>query len=425
MLFRFLEVENVRSMTFGRLDFGAPDGSERKWTLLLGQNGVGKSTLLRAAALLRAGSESLVELLGTPDSWVRNRQKQAVIRAEFVTAEGDHRPVELAIRRGQTLADVLRTNSVTLEALDRALAHSARNYMTVGYGVSRRTAAAGQTAWQRFQTPRARAVATLFDAEAGLHSIEAWAMDLHYRRRASGLRTIRESLDGLLPGIQFSHIDREARVLYFDTPDGPVPFEQLSDGYQNVAAWCGDLLYRLMEVFADYRRPLEARGVLLIDEIDLHLHPVWQRQLRRFLQERFPQLQVVATTHSALTAHQAGAGELVLLRREGPSAPTTLLPFPGEPRRMLLHQLLASPLFGLDTLESDWSDSRRQQYEHLRGRKRLTKSERAALAGLREELRQGPDWTTASFSDQKQVQLLRRIAEALPETAKTKRGGAA
>ena len=53
----------------------------------------------------------------------------------------------------------------------------------------------------------------------------------------------------------------------FDTADGPVSLDDLSDGYQNVAAWVGDLLYRTTGAFDDFSNPLATRGLLLLDEI--------------------------------------------------------------------------------------------------------------------------------------------------------------
>ena len=81
----------------------------------------------------------------------------------------------------------------------------------------------------------------------------------------------------------------------FQTMDGTVTLGELSDGYQNLAAWIGDLLYRITEAFAHHRQPLHARGLLLIDEIDAHLHPAWQRKLREFLTAKLPNFQIIAT----------------------------------------------------------------------------------------------------------------------------------
>lgn len=99
--------------------------------------------------------------------------------------------------------------------------------------------------------------------------------------------------------------------MIFKTPEGEVPLDDLSDGYQNVAVWVGDLLYRITSTFGDYKSPLKARGVLLIDEIDLHLHTKWQRSLLSFLKNKLPNFQLIVTTHSPMVAQQADDGDSI------------------------------------------------------------------------------------------------------------------
>ena len=200
-----------------------------------------------------------------------------------------------------------------------------------------------------------------------LNPLETWAIDLHYRRQDEGLAIIHEAMRKLLPGMTFKGIDRERRDLMFETVDGVVPLTYLSDGYQNMAAWCGDLLFRVTDTFDDYKDPLAARGVLLVDEIDLHLHPVWQRQLRNFLSDMFPNFQFILTTHSPLTAQQAGAGELFLVKRPTPSDAPLLEPVGIEPRTMLVHQLLMSPVFGIGTPDSVAVETMKNDYETVEG----------------------------------------------------------
>jgi hypothetical protein len=431
MFLRRLRLNNVRSLETLDLAFLKPDGTIRQWTLLLGENGCGKSTVLRACALLLAGSEALPELLGEPDSWIRLGQSEALLHADLVTAKGEPRQVEIKLQRGDKLKDVYERNKQTLDELDRALEHTPRNYLTIGYGVSRRLSAdqslnAGKTGAQRH--PRARSVATMFSNDAVLNPLESWAMDLHYRRGAAGLRIIKLALEKLLPGVGFAGIDKEQRQLLFDTPDGTLPLAQLSDGYQNVAAWCGDLLYRITEIFADYKNPLTARGLLLVDELDLHLHPLWQRQLIAYLSEKLPNFQIVGTTHSVLTAQQAGAGELCVLRRPAPDSAPLLEQFMGEPRRMMLHQLLVSPIFGLTTVDSTQVETMRHEFNQLRAKPvaAMSAEEKQRLPELRDEIKSLPDWSAATPLERKQSALLDKIEQALetsPASATSLRAG--
>lgn len=356
MFLKRLELNNVRSFEKAVVEFALvsedgvplarqPKGRSRQWTLLLGQNGTGKSTILRSAALLMAGSDALPGILQEAGSWVRKGSKVASIKGLIQTDAGKERLFELVLDRTMSLSDLFAHNRETLSALDEALKRATRNWFTAGYGASRRLSRAGaSSAWasgQSFTNPRIEAVQTLFSADAALHPLEAWAVDLDYKQGREGLDQIRETLARLLPGVTFERIDRESKQLIFLTPDGELPLGQLSDGFQNMAAWCGDLLFRITTAFKDYSQPLEARGLLLIDEVDLHLHPVWQRRLRAFLTESLPNLQVIASSHSPLTAHQCGPGELYVVRRNKPDGPAETSAYPGTPNRLFVHQFLA------------------------------------------------------------------------------------
>lgn len=413
MFLRRVILENIRSIRSLDLPLVAED-EPRKWTFLLGENGTGKSTVLRSIGLALAGSEALPELLGEPGDWVRLGTSEGRIRLQLSTASGEQREVALTLRRDHNIRELFEINHDLLEQLDAALEHTNRSYFTVGYGVSRHPSQdelVTQKGGKRFRHPRARAVATLFSGDAQLTSLPSWVMDLDYRRK-NGLEVVRTSLDQLLPGIEFAAIDRENRQLLFDTPDGQVPFSQLSDGYQNVAAWTGDLLSNITQVFGDYDRPLEARGLLLIDELGLHLHPVWQRQLMRFMNDQLPNFQVVATTHSPLTVHQAGEGELYFLRRTE-KGPAELHAYPGAPRTLMLHQLLTSPVFGLDTLDSEPIEQLKAEYRALRDATSRTAQQTDRLDALTAQLQDLPDWSEGIDGQDEVKDLLNDIKAAM------------
>ncbi|MCS4249464.1 AAA family ATPase [Pseudomonas sp. BIGb0164] len=417
-----VSLRNVRSIKSLDLDFRSSEGNARRWTLLLGENGCGKSSALRAIALLLAGSEALPDLLGEPDAWIRNGSKKCLISGILATAKGEIREIALEINRGDGIRQIFSRNHSSLEALDKALSFAERNYFVLGYGVSRRPAAPKSRSTfpdERSRVPRSMGVATMFSPDATLISLEQWAMDLEYRKGSSSMDAIRRALNQLLPDMQFSRIDRESRQIIFDTVDGEIPLSQLSDGYQNIAAWCGDLLYRITEAFPDRKDPLSTRGVLLIDEIDLHLHPTWRRKLVEFLSLTLPNFQFVATTHSALTAQQSGDGELYVIRREGKDHLPTLTPFVGEPRNMMLHQLLMSPMFGLRTMDSVAVENARSVVRTLSSKKTpLSVGESRELKHMYEVLSEAPNWDAIPEYAKEQIDLLKRINSTLDKDGK-------
>jgi energy-coupling factor transporter ATP-binding protein EcfA2 len=416
MFLSSLTLRNVRAIESLTLNFATPAGGQRRWTLLLGENGCGKSTVLRAAALLLAGSDALAELLGSPDSWIRNGCKSCRIEATLALPTGATAEVALVLHRGDRLRDVFARNQAALDLLDAAIHAADTPCFVLGYGVSRRPGHAALGPATPAGSPRARGLATLFSADAPLVSLEQWATDLDYRLGPRALKPLRTALDRLLHGLSFARIDRQSRQLMFATDDGEVPLRQLSDSQQSVAAWCGDLLYRITEAFPASKDPLATRGLLLVDELDLHLHPVWRRRLLDTLSAALPHVQFIATTHSALTAQQSGEGELYVLRREAPSQRPTLVPFVGDPRRMLLHQLLTSPMFGLETLESVEVERARGSLRSLAGRRAvLSADERQEKARLAEVLRSAPAWDAVPAYAREQAALLQDIKASLSQ----------
>jgi predicted ATP-binding protein involved in virulence len=179
-----------------------------------------------------------------------------------------------------------------------------------------------------------------------------------------------------------------------------------------VTAWVGDLMYRINETFNNFNEPLKARGLLLIDEIDLHLHPRWQRQLHAFLQTKLPNFQVIATTHSPLTAQQADEGELYALRRE--QKRVELIPFKGAPNKMLLHQILMSPVFGLESDESLKVEKAKTKIREISLKGRKSNADKALINRFSETLDETPlNLRTNSLLSEEDVELLSTINREL------------
>ncbi len=118
--------------------------------------------------------------------------------------------------------------------------------------------------------------------------------------------------------IHFLGVGEDENGLFpqFETPDGAVPLNVLSQGTQSIIQWLAHLLIGYAEYY-DYPHNLEDRpGVLIINEIDAHLHPSWQRRLIPTLTKYFPNLQIFCSTHSPLMLAGLKAGQVHLLKRD-------------------------------------------------------------------------------------------------------------
>lgn len=391
MFLKSIHLKNVKCFDELSLSFEeeAQAGTIRQWTLLLGENGTGKSTLLKAIALVTSGSEALSDLLTEPSDWIQYGEKECVISAVLLTKEMEEKKITLSIQQEHSRLDAIIHNKESLQWLDEALKQSPEDYFLVGFGAYRHLSSNDSFVGKRsaFLNVRAQSVATLFDPDATLNPLESWAMSLDYQHD-TGLDIVRDVLDDFLPGISFSQIDKQRGRLLFKTEDGIVPLRSLGDGYQSVAAWIGDLLYRVMQTFDNHPSPLEARGLLLIDEVDLHFHPKWQQELFSFLSSRLPNFQLIITTHSPMIAQQVGPGELHYIRRE--NGRINLEQFTGNPRSLLLNQMLMSEAFGVESDESWQLQEKKARYRKLRDQEQLSAQEKEELDQLATELSERP-----------------------------------
>ena len=411
MFLKSIYMNNVKCFSDLALSFEDENGDIRKRTLLLAENGMGKSTLLKAIALITGGRDAINDLLQEPSDWIRYKARSCEISAILVTKEREERKISLRIGPKDTRADVIVKNRQNLAWLDEALNQKKEDYFVLGFGASRHldTIKGRRTNTSTFTNERAQSVATLFDPYATTTPLSSWAMDLDYLENRTGLETVRKVLSNLLPEIKFHRIDKQSGHLLFHTPDGIVPLHCLSDGYLAMAAWMGDLLFRVLENFDDLKeQPLAAKGLLLIDEVDLHLHPKRQRDLFAFLDKWLPNFQFVVTTHSPMAAQQAREGELYCLTRE--RRKIHLYPFSGAPNTLLLHQLVMSPAFGLDTDESKEIEDMKNRYRSLRDKVDLSSKEQAELDKLTTVITELPLGGRASMIlSEEHEQLLRKI----------------
>ena len=117
---------------------------------------------------------------------------------------------------------------------------------------------------------------------------------------AHALVACEEAVKRFLPGYgNLRQEDGRRPQLWIDRNSTPIPVRQLSDGERGSLALVLDLTRRLAQANPELEKPAsEAEAVVLIDEIDLHLHPTWQRQIVHNLQITFPRCQFIATTHS-------------------------------------------------------------------------------------------------------------------------------
>jgi predicted ATP-binding protein involved in virulence len=163
--------------------------------------------------------------------------------------------------------------------------------------------------------------------------------------RSPALALVFDAILSLLP--EFSRVRFELRrsMLILERPDGSTqPFEDMSDGYRNLIALAADLAIKMsmLNPHLGDRALAETPGIVLIDEIDLHLHPRWQRRISEDLRRAFPKVQFICTSHSPFIVQSLRSGEELIVLDGQPTADTA---------NMTLEEV-AEGLMGVDDAET-------------------------------------------------------------------------
>jgi predicted ATPase len=404
-------LKSVRLVNIGPFEQLELELSDR-WNVLLGDNGVGKSTILKAIAVAICGeaAEAYAHRLvrsGCSDASIRLRTNQD---KEYVT--------QIFMSSGR--AKVTSVPSTPLEA---------EGWLALGFPALR------TITWERTKelppegegrsTPEDSLPLIRGDSDPRLDKLKAWIVNLDYiikdleaRRGAPGTISAKAGYEALLhrffdivarvtPGImvKFGGVDPQTKEVTIHTEDGLVPIETVSQGTASLLGWLGILLQRMHEMYSERNGndveassgsdaetlPQNRYALVLIDELDAHMHPKWQRLIVGTLKELFPNAQFVATTHSPLIVVGLERSEIYTLHRQstGPDRSTVILDRPKfNPKGWYSDQVLTSPLFGLESTLAPELATAVDRYTELAARdeKLLTQQDESEMARLAEML---------------------------------------
>lgn len=332
--------------------------------VILGDNGGGKSSVLRALAiavlapaLMRSGfvPYRLVrrQAPGTPD--VSHCLLKVIGRPDADEAAlGLSQRIELLARldpptRGNLDKIYLdyTPNSPVTPLLDDDYSPA---FFVVGYGATRRveTGDYSESSARRTRGLRYQRIAGLFEDHVALRPLTTWLGRVE--RNSQRFEEIVSLLTSVLPddiGFKGDFLAEDEQYL-FDFEGTPTPFSSLSDGYKAFIGWVGDLIGHLIDVAPVDRRLTEITGIVLVDEIDLHLHPAWQRQVVPLLSKAFPRLQFVFSSHSPLVATSVRR-ENIFVTGRGEDGTATIDQIDEQVYGQSVEHVLLSSYFGLTT----------------------------------------------------------------------------
>ncbi len=355
-------LHNFKGITHLELRFPPPCGDQESWVMLLGENGTGKSSILQGVALTLMGERQSNSLSLDASRFVKNDSTESEAWVE-VRLSGLDRPVRMRARRDSP--------NFTVEPKEPKV-------LLMGYGATRLLPHPGQavpfTHYIRVQN--------LFDPTAPLTDAETWLTDPSTLDDTQ-FDQVATALKDLLLLRDEDHFVRESGAVYANVLGARLTLRQLSDGLQSVLALAADIIITTHEYWPSMQ---DAEGIVLLDEIEVHLHPSWKLQIVNRLRRTFPRLNFLVTTHDPLCLRGLQEGEIVLLRRDREDQVEGVTNVPSVDH-LRADQILTSFLFSLPSTRSGDSAAMVSRYSRLLGEENRSPKEEAELRELESALR--------------------------------------
>ncbi|HRI72085.1 MAG TPA: AAA family ATPase [Polyangium sp.] len=369
MHIRKIVLENVRCFDRVELDLTRPDGSLAGWTVLAGRNGTGKSTLLKAIALAVAGPRVAGILQRSFLSWIKYGETTATATVNIVSYDADDNEgsaeKDFRVARDARLEWVRPAGDAEphiFPGMDLVLLDSTNpqgfgylgpwsdnpsKWFIAGYGPQRRIG--NQTDFKKAGRQMEARLWSLFDEETTLAESLQWLRDLRaqhleLREKTKTNPSLNEELknteklyqhivallnDGLLPD-DWTAVGFDLRSGLMVERNGlTISITGFSDGYRAAIALVLDIVRQMHRCFNERLEVTQRRingknviqvdheGIVLIDEVDAHLHVSWQQRIGFWLKQHFPNIQFIVTTHSPFVCQAADPKGLIRLPLPG------------------------------------------------------------------------------------------------------------
>ncbi|MDX6576893.1 MAG: hypothetical protein QOE96_2846 [Blastocatellia bacterium] len=364
-----IEIRNFKVIADLGLDFPVDLQEQGSWLLLLGENGTGKTSVLTALALALMGDKQrrkfLVEHKLKASEFVRFGCESGRIKV-YLTATPE--PIILNFSRRSSQ---FSTNSKEPKVL------------LLGYGATRLLPPEAEkevTKKKSFSDGLASKADNLFNPFIALNDAQSWLGGLGESDFDFVARGLKQLL--LLDKEELIKDPKRKGKILITGYRSSVPLDDMSAGFQSVVALTADV----MSVLRLRWETMEAaEGIVLVDEIDAHLHPRWKMQIVSRLRNAFPRLQFVVTSHDPLCLRGLHGGEVVVMKRDSHGKPLAITDLP-SPDSLRVDQILTSEFFGLNTTVEPEIDQAFDRYYKLLAVRKPSAGQQTEIAKLKTQL---------------------------------------
>lgn len=351
-----VEVQNLRAIP--HLDITFPAIAEREsWIMLIGENGVGKSTILQGVALALMGQQRANQYGLDASRFVRRGEEDGFVSVH-INAVG---PVTLRFEKG--------SGQFRVDPPDPKVP-------LLAYGPTRLLPSETE------HTPlddRNIRTDNLFRPTVPLSDAESW-LAATWKESREVFDDVGRALCRLLSISERTPPRLKGGRVEVRMPDGWHRISDLSAGYRSVLALVVDIA---IGTSGKRRRVEDAVGIVLLDEIEVHLHPTWKIMIVERLRDVFPQLSFLATTHDPLCLKGLYDREIVALRREASGSVSFAADLPSVDSLKADEILTSKELFELPSSRNHISPVTIARYSALLNKKAPSAGERRELARLR------------------------------------------
>lgn len=340
---------------------------QRGWKVVLGENGTGKSSILQAIALALMGPNHLRKYLR--DFHLRPVDLLRKVRGRRTT---DSASIEISFSNGRKVLLQIEAKRFKFLKLPPS------DLFVRGYGATRLMPRRNMPS-PRLKNRVLKNVNNLFDPAQPLLNVNRWLVTLKRKEFGSAALSMKDLLN--LPPKPDLNIESGKVMVPLNGLKHSL--EELSAGYESVLVMAADIMAGVLGTVHDFQ---QAPGIVLLDEIDAHLHPRWKMRIVDCLRRTFPSMQFIVSTHEPLCLRGVREKETLVVRRQNKEV--TYLDELPSPSELRVDQLLTSELFGLHTTLDPVLDQKFSNYYDLLAKpeKDLKKNEATDLKKLRAEL---------------------------------------